>query len=231
MADITRRCAGCGTELTPMKYRGNPKKWCSERCRVKHYRDSNPEYRARAAEQAKRRAVMIEAAKPPKPRCENCGKELRARRTDWKYCGALGCRRAKIAEKARAAPRCTVEGCERPQQARGMCSSHCSIDWGRRNPERSAAGKSRYRARKRGAFIEDVDRSVVLDRDSWRCGICGERILKKAKWPHPKSASIDHIIPLNLGGKHEMKNVQAAHLRCNSAKSDHGAGDQLALIG
>lgn len=33
--------------------------------------------------------------------------------------------------------------------------------------------------------------------------------------------SIDHVIPLALGGKHEWKNVQLAHRRCNYLKSDN----------
>jgi 5-methylcytosine-specific restriction endonuclease McrA len=34
------------------------------------------------------------------------------------------------------------------------------------------------------------------------------------------SASVDHIIPLVLGGEHSMANVQAAHLVCNLRKGD-----------
>ena len=231
MEDYTPLCAGCGVELPPMKSPGRARKWCSERCRVKHYRDSTPEHRARLAEQAKHRAALVEASKPPKPRCENCGTELRRRRTGWRYCGLPACQRAKRAADARVAPRCTVEGCERPRISRGMCGSHYALDWGRRNPDRNAAGKARYRARKRDAFVEDVIPLEVFERDGWRCGICGERIPKGARYPDPRSASVDHVIPLSRGGTHEMKNVQATHLLCNALKRDRGSGDQLALIG
>lgn len=30
-------CARCRSPLTPRRYRGNPRKWCSERCRVATY--------------------------------------------------------------------------------------------------------------------------------------------------------------------------------------------------
>lgn len=33
-------------------------------------------------------------------------------------------------------------------------------------------------------------------------------------------ATIDHVIPLSRGGEHLPANVQAACLRCNSAKHD-----------
>lgn len=45
------------------------------------------------------------------------------------------------------------------------------------------------------------------------------------------SATIDHIIPMSLGGGHTYLNTQAAHMICNSRKSNIGHGDQLALIG
>ena len=50
--------------------------------------------------------------------------------------------------------------------------------------------------------------------------------------PHPMSLSIDHIIPLSLGGTHEPKNVQVVHLICNSTKSNNivAGGEQLRLL-
>lgn len=231
MEDHTPLCAGCGVELPPLKSPGRARKWCSERCRVKHYRDSTPEYRVRLAEQAKHRAALVEASKPPKPRCENCGAEMPSRRKRIRFCGSPACQRAKRAADACVAPRCAVEGCERPRISRGMCGSHYALDWAKRNPERNAAGKARYRARKRDAFVEDVIPVEVFERDGWRCGICGERIPEGARYPDPRSASVDHVIPLSRGGTHEMKNVQATHLLCNALKRDRGSGDQLALIG
>lgn len=44
------------------------------------------------------------------------------------------------------------------------------------------------------------------------------------------SASLDHILPLSLGGAHSMANVQLAHLSCNHTKSN-GGSQQLALVG
>ena len=34
------------------------------------------------------------------------------------------------------------------------------------------------------------------------------------------SPSLDHIVPLNAGGKHERANVWTVHFGCNAAKSD-----------
>lgn len=234
MEDHTPLCAGCGAELPPLKSPGRARKWCSERCRVKHYRNSTPEYRARAAEQAKQRAALVEALKPPKPRCAHCGGELNRRRADFKYCSKRECQAAKRVAALARAPECSVDGCSNRVRARGMCSTHYAKAWATENREKHLANVRtqgmRYRARKRGAFVENVHRDEVLKRDGWRCQICGKKIPKTAVYPDPLSPSVDHVVPLSLGGKHEMKNVQAAHLICNSLKSDVGAGDQLALL-
>ncbi|NKT05174.1 hypothetical protein GS485_11095 [Rhodococcus hoagii] len=50
-------------------------------------------------------------------------------------------------------------------------------------------------------------------------------------YPHPKSASLDHVIPLSCGGAHDPSNVALAHLACNVAKGDRGGGEQLFLFG
>jgi 5-methylcytosine-specific restriction endonuclease McrA len=75
---------------------------------------------------------------------------------------------------------------------------------------------SRY-ARLKNAYREPVDPHEVYDRDKWHCGLCGQPIPRVAIFPHPEAPSIDHVVPLALGGLHEMANVQAAHFRCNSA--------------
>jgi 5-methylcytosine-specific restriction endonuclease McrA len=44
------------------------------------------------------------------------------------------------------------------------------------------------------------------------------------------SASLDHIVPVSLGGAHVPGNVQLAHLICNNIKADSLAGAQPALF-
>lgn len=50
------------------------------------------------------------------------------------------------------------------------------------------------------------------------CALCGMPIDKSLKYPHPMSISIDHIIPVALGGKSTIDNLQATHLLCNKEK-------------
>jgi 5-methylcytosine-specific restriction endonuclease McrA len=90
---------------------------------------------------------------------------------------------------------------------------------------------AKRRALKRGAETEIFTHVEIFERDRWKCGICRKRISKRLKYPHPMSASLDHIIPLSKGGSHMRAGVQASHLTCNVKKHNLGGGEQLLLIG
>lgn len=90
--------------------------------------------------------------------------------------------------------------------------------WQASNPEAVLEVVHRRRSRKLSAWVEDVSRIVLMERDSWQCGICGGQIEKTSRAPHPLSPSIDHIIPISRGGEHSYANTQAAHLQCNIRK-------------
>ncbi len=86
------------------------------------------------------------------------------------------------------------------------------------------------RAKKFGGTIELFADNEIFDRDGWICQICRKRVGKALKYPHPRSASLDHIVSLSKGGDHTRINVQLAHLVCNTKKRDRWYG-QLRLMG
>lgn len=97
--------------------------------------------------------------------------------------------------------------------------------------ERHADQMRRRQVRKKTAESEQYRRLEIFERDGWRCGICGDKIDRAAKWPDPRSAMVDHIVPIALGGSDMRVNVQASHARCNWSKQARGGGEQLLLIG
>ena len=51
------------------------------------------------------------------------------------------------------------------------------------------------------------------------CGICGLPVDFEYKFPHPLSPTIDHIVPIALGGHPSaLENLQLAHRCCNRQK-------------
>jgi hypothetical protein len=108
----------------------------------------------------------------------------------------------------------------------------CAAQQARRNPEYSRAAAARRRARLAAVPTEWFTKAEIFERDGWRCHICGKRIPKAKKYPHPLSASIDHLVPLSdtANSSHTRDNVRAAHLRCNVTRQTGGTV-QLLLIG
>lgn len=107
------------------------------------------------------------------------------------------------------------------------CSSECQSEL--RRTERQVS-HGRRRARKRNAYVADVYRKQVFERDSYRCHLCRKKTRPDKLAPHPRSPTIDHVIPLAVGGTHEPLNCRTACYLCNSRKSHGGGGEQMLLI-
>lgn len=125
---------------------------------------------------------------------------------------------------------CTV--CQGPLPADSPFSRRFCADCAlARRRARSRDAEHRRRAASTGEHSERVDTSQIYERDGWRCGICRKRVDRRLAWPHPKSPSLDHVVPISEGGAHTKANVRLAHLTCNTARGARGGGEQLALIG
>lgn len=90
--------------------------------------------------------------------------------------------------------------------------------------------KDKRRALKRAAYIADVSRKQVFERDGYRCHLCHRKTNPTKQVPHPRAPTIDHIIPLANHGTHEPLNCRTACFQCNSRKGNRGGGEQLLLI-
>lgn len=107
------------------------------------------------------------------------------------------------------------------------CSSECKRK--ARQDQRYRA-RSRRRAIKKEAYVEHVYRKRVFERDGYRCHMCKRKLNPKHAVPHLKAPTIDHIVPLAAGGKHETSNCATACFQCNSTKGHRYTPDQLLLF-
>ncbi|MEV8023658.1 HNH endonuclease [Microbacterium sp. NPDC080220] len=104
-----------------------------------------------------------------------------------------------------------------------------------RNPEVVAEASRRYHARRRGASVVEpgVTWRAVAERDGMTCFYCGlmcdaadgryvNSIDGHRRWVcGPLHPTLDHIVPVSLGGHHSMTNAVLSCRRCNQRK---GAG-------
>lgn len=172
--------------------------------------------------------------------CAECSQTFTPKRGNQKFCGKR-CNDSAHRDSSTAA--CGMTDCAHPVRAKGLCRKHYNElapnrkTWKKNgDPEVRRAALRRKtqqrRARTKGDPDADlIDRDLIGDRDGWRCGLCATPVDKSLPYPNPRSASLDHIEPLSLGGKHITTNVQIAHLDCNVAKGNRVADVQPLLVG
>jgi 5-methylcytosine-specific restriction endonuclease McrA len=62
-------------------------------------------------------------------------------------------------------------------------------------------------------------RSAKVRREAGTCWICEHPIDPNLDWRDPMSATADHVIPLNAGGR-ILGELRPAHRSCNSRRGD-----------
>jgi hypothetical protein len=121
--------------------------------------------------------------------------------------------RSRLESKARKSRNCMLCGVEIPPTSRSdkkYCSETCGF------AARINLGRMDRRLRvSDDADIRFFSRSDIYKRDGWKCQLCFKPIDPSLRFPNPKCASIDHIIPVSMGGTNSPENLQASHLRCN----------------
>jgi hypothetical protein len=106
---------------------------------------------------------------------------------------------------------------------RSYCSIRCA------NRSQGKAQNHRRRVHLRGGRFENVNRFDIYRRDGGRCWLCSKPISLELRSPHRMSFTLDHVVPVALGGHHVASNLRAAHFICNSLRGAKGSG-QLVLL-
>lgn len=91
-----------------------------------------------------------------------------------------------------------------------FCSANCNSS--------AHAVVRKMAKRANSAKPRGITKASIGNRDGWLCGLCGGTVDKTRKHPDPLCPSIDHIVPLSLGGTNEAANLQISHLVCNLRK-------------
>lgn len=65
-----------------------------------------------------------------------------------------------------------------------------------------------------------VRREEVFERDDFMCWICGVRCDPLALVPQDNAPTVDHLIPVSLGGDNHPDNLGTAHFICNSRRGN-----------
>lgn len=203
-----RNCAFCGVWFSPWNEspkQGRTRRFCSNECRHADY------------------AQRTAAPKVPFE-CEWCLRSAVGQRGQ-RICSAQ-CRNRRGAHLAEhsAPDRCDVPW--KPCEGCGEMGSffHHRRFCGNCRAERRQAHWRRKNAVRRGAKVKGAKFTLrqVAERDGWKCHLCGRQVNPKLTDPDPRSATIDHLVPVSAGGLDELPNVALAHRSCNCARGAKG---------
>ena len=67
--------------------------------------------------------------------------------------------------------------------------------------------------KKRRKTYSKEERKIIYDKSKGRCELCGQRLLLE-------NMTLDHIVPLSMGGEDSMDNLQVLCYDCNQLKSN-----------
>ena len=196
---VDLKCKECGTIFT------------RSMISVRHNKSACPKCRdAEAKAQTQSREKRAEGRKIAK---EIIKSNAKAKREDERI-------KKLEARKNRPYNECVVCGALTPNPK--YCCVACS------NKANWTTKEHRRRARLKAQMVDkDISVEGLFRRDKGICALCGRRcdledytvrngIFIAGDW-YP---SVDHIKPISKGGLHSWDNVQLAHRRCNTLKSD-----------
>lgn len=95
---------------------------------------------------------------------------------------------------------------------------YLSTDKGKMHNRKQSSAR---RARKSGVKSGTYNFYDICVAHNWTCVICKMQIDRSLAWPDPNAVTIEHIIPLALGGDDTKENVAPAHFRCNLLAAPH----------
>jgi len=205
-----KTCQKCGTEFVQKYTRGRPRLYCSDRCRQ-----------------------LVQGANRRKPQerlsCLTCSQSFKAARSDQKYCsrqcaGVANTRKALLKrnqqfEGSRACPDCGERfAIQQAKSSRKFCDE-CR----RRRKQDTNARKSQ----KRRAAGRPVGLSDVVAARGRKCHICHRQIDLNLSGRHPQGPSIDHILPVSMGGTNDLANLNIAHRVCNTRRGNRGPAQMI----
>lgn len=77
-----------------------------------------------------------------------------------------------------------------------------------------------YSPKRRSVYAkgDDIDHLTLFILHAWTCCVCKEQIEPHRRFPDKLAATVEHLIPLCLGGTHTWDNVAPSHRACNEAK-------------
>lgn len=160
----------------------------------------------------------------PRPPCLQCGKECKEQESQFcSYVCLREWRGIRICKCGAEVANAKAQGPVSCQACRLIAKQKY------RKHYKRELGSHRKKVRKGGGLWNSkVKRSVVFERDDWRCYLCFRKCKKDCDFNSSRAATVDMVVPASKGGDWDYHNLRCACRQCNSLKRDKLVG-QLTL--
>jgi hypothetical protein len=151
--------------------------------------------------------------------CKEC---VRVRNERWRTANREQSRAASRASRAKYPEKAKLHWTkwyENNKEERSAYHKQYSLD----NPEIMLEKAHRRRSKRISAYVEDVTRIGLRERDGDQCHYCPKTMYFGVRVQGeyiPEAAEIEHKLPLSRGGTHCYDNCVLACARCNRSKKD-----------
>jgi len=183
-------CAACGKEIE--RITAGPRAYSRNFCSRK------------CQNKDKRKPTILQVKLQILHDCRECG----ARLVETAGSRCVACRTSQAKMEFMEHIDCAY--CGIPTNRRKFCSDRCNNKY----------QKDKRRTRLKQVSFEPVNDEEVFNHHNYQCHYCSVDLVYPYEHGNTNSATIDHVIPLSKGGKHERGNLVAACLSCNSSKSN-----------
>lgn len=201
-------CGNCGSSFQPK--RAGRIKFCSRECAF--------EFLGKQAELKAKTNVSFTVLRN---KCTTCGSRFERRGL---YCSDR-CRPPAYVAAAKIARPCITCGIEVVGTAAKRECAKCQ------RLKMRHLRKAKGRAAHYGVEYQPINPIKVLERDGWRCQVCGVKTPKRLRGTFkPNAPEVDHRVPLAMGGGHTWDNVQCCCRSCNGVKGSTRVLGQMSLF-
>jgi len=162
--------------------------------------------------------------------CHHCGSVFQARQKDRQCCSIECVRERQRFNTAIAGDSCIDCGSKREfySQRCEACRRKHAEQVKHSEPAKrwKKQAKAKRRARGKSVISAPVSLVDVVRAHGKRCHLCGKDV-DLSTINQPTSATMDHVVPLALGGWHDLNNLRPAHHLCNSLKGAQFTGQLM----
>lgn len=213
------KCLECGGVISQPTV-GAPRKYCTIKCNTKA---NNRRIR--------RRRLPLRDSKPQARICLYCKKLFMPKRRDSRYCYNSWCVQYAYRERKRngESSKWVLHSVDCGQCGKTFEAIHPAARWCSDYCRNKHTMRVMSRNRGGAMTVPYTDRQI-FERDQWRCHLCRQPVDPDLPRTDLCGATIDHILPISLGGTDEPANVATAHWHCNHKKRAQ-LMEQLASLG